>query len=146
MISNAHARLGIIDSFQPGTNSGLGFYDPQEQLTQHPEKVPGSEDPEGGTETEVAPQQQNGLELKRTSARIGFLPIEQREAIIPPVGASGYSAEEAEICDCAPAQSKSGFAGAAYLMSHMEGEAVSDPMLADPATQIYYRAQALLHL
>lgn len=129
---------GSRDSFQPGTNMQAwlftilrnSFYS---SIRKRSREI---EDPDGihAQKLEIAPQQQNGLELKELRQGLALLPIEQREAIIL-VGASGYSYEEAaKICDCAIGTIKSRVSRARRtLTSHMEGEAISDPILADPA-------------
>jgi len=133
------------DSFQPGTNMQAwiftilrnSFYSSIRKKSRE------IEDPEGihAQKLEIAPQQQNGLELKELRQGLALLPIEQREAIIL-VGASGYSYEEAaKICNCAIGTIKSRVSRARRtLTSHMEGEAISDPMLADPATKLLSRS------
>lgn len=126
------------DSFQPGTNMQAwlftilrnSFYS---SIRKRSREI---EDPEGihAQKLEAAPQQENGLELKELRRGLALLPIEQREAIVL-VGASGYSYEEAaKICNCAIGTIKSRVSRARRtLTSHVEGEALSDPALADPA-------------
>lgn len=127
------------DSFQPGTNMQAwlftilrnSFYS---SIRKRSREI---EDPEGihAQKLEIAPQQQNGLELKELRRGLALLPIEQREAIVL-VGASGYSYEEAaKICNCAIGTIKSRVSRARRtLMSHVEGEALSDSTLPDPAS------------
>ncbi|MEZ5647976.1 MAG: sigma-70 family RNA polymerase sigma factor [Alphaproteobacteria bacterium] len=125
------------DSFQPGTNMQAwlftilrnSFYS---SIRKKSREV---EDPDGlyAQRLEIAPQQQNGLELKELRHGLSLLPTEQREAIIL-VGASGYSYEEAAtICGCAIGTIKSRVSRARRaLMNYMEGRSISENLPSQP--------------